>query len=289
MLHKLLSLTRPFILLDTETTGTDHETDRIIEIGFQEWGPQGIHNEWRTLVNPGIPIPPESTAVHHITDEMVKDAPTFSQLCGLPAELSNCDFGGQNIRFDLRILFEEMVRAGFSWNYTDARIIDSYRLEAVAIPRGLENLHEKYTGMKHDGAHGALSDVRASATVIAHQLMAHQMLPRDLDALHAAQWPGYIDVDGKFRMIDGVPKVAFGKWKGKAMRSVPRDYWVWVSGPKTTFSNEVKLIAAAAMRGVFPLPETQLPLLPAPEPVATAKCDGNHAGENCGDKECWLQ
>jgi DNA polymerase-3 subunit epsilon len=144
-----------------------------------------------------------------------------------------------------------MQRAGVSWSYVDARIIDAERLEQLAVPRTLSHLHEKYTGAKHDGAHGALSDVRASITVIGHQLQVHDALPRDLDALHAAQWPGWIDGEGKFRFVNGV--ACFGQWgkyAGKPMIKADKGYWDWVLTAE--FPADVKVLAAAAKLGKFP-------------------------------------
>lgn len=253
MLHELLTLTRPLFVLDTETTGSDPENDRVVEIGIQRWEATGMTKEWASYVNPGIPISPAATAVHHITDEMVKDAYTFRQLAANMAKgFINCDYAGQQVRFDLRIFSAEMARAGQPWDYNGARIVDSLRLEALAIPRDLSTLYEKYAGKKHDGAHGVLADVKASLAVIVGQLKAYSMLPRDLDQLHAAQWPGFIDAEGRFRIVDGIAKVMFGKWKGKPMRRVERDYWQWISGPKSTFSPEIKQIARAALLNKFP-------------------------------------
>src|ERR1017187_5294022 len=278
MLHKLLNLTRSCFAVDAETTGTDTQSDRIVEIGFQEWTADGMVKSWSSRVNPGIPIPPAATAVHQITDaDMLKcqkcgmgrmdtdrhvhlgddahefvPAYTFKQLApNLAKGLVDCDYAGQNIRFDLRILAAEFARAGVQWSYAGSRIIDSGKLEQLAVPRSLSHLHEKYTGAKHDGAHGALSDVRAAATVITKQLETHDTLPRDLDALHNLSWPGYIDSDGKFTMVSGVATVMFGKYRGKPMRAVDRDYWTWMSSAKSEFSDEIKRIANDAARGVF--------------------------------------
>jgi DNA polymerase-3 subunit epsilon len=71
MIHQLLTLTRPLIVFDCETTGVDTNTDRIVELGFQLWTADGLQKEWRSLVNPCVPIPAGATAVHHITDAMV--------------------------------------------------------------------------------------------------------------------------------------------------------------------------------------------------------------------------
>jgi len=253
MLNELLSLTRPLFILDTETTGINPRTDRIIEIGFQRWDATGMTKEWRTYVNPGIPIPSASTKVHHITDEMVKNAPRFQALAAnLAKGLVGCDYGGQQTRFDLKIIANEMKRASQEWDYVGARIVDSFRLEALAIPRDLSTLYRKYTGVDLVDAHGALADVKASHAVIIGQLKMHEILSRDLDELHKAQWPDFIDCEGFFRRIDGVAMIMFGKYQGKPMRDADSDYWKWMGGSKSTFSDEIKQIARQAMIGKFP-------------------------------------
>lgn len=280
MIHQLLNLTRPMFWLDCETTGTDVKTDRIVELGFEQWTAEGMVKEWRSLINPGVPIPAESTKVHDITDDQLRactkcayykeahpvavsdvtmqyceqfhPVPHFKQLApNLALGLVNCDFGGKNVRFDLRILAAEFARAGVEWGYVGARIVDAERLEQIAVPRTLSHLHEKYTGHKHDDAHGALSDVRASVTVVVHQLQAHPTLPRDLDQLHALQWPGFIDGDGKFRFNDGVACFGgWGKYANKPMHKVPVAYYDFILG--ADFSADVKALARDAKLGKFP-------------------------------------
>lgn len=269
MIHQLLSLTRPLFVLDTETTGTDTNSDRIVELGFQRWTADGMDKEWRSLINPGVPMPAGAQAVHGITDIMLNQCqrcgnlrigctceqfhavPMFKQLASnLAKGFADCDFAGKNVRFDLRIVAAEMKRAGVEWSYVSARVIDIDRLEQLAVPRDLGSLHEKYTGAKHDGAHGALSDVRASTTVIVKQLEAHEQLPRDLDKLHEAQWPGWLDDNGSFKMVNGVATCMFGKWRGRPMRAIESSYWDWIL--KNDFPGDVKALASAAKLGKFP-------------------------------------
>ncbi len=277
MIHKFLTLTRSLFLIDCETTGTDPQRDRIVELGFQEWTADGLKSGWRSLVDPGAPIPPSATKVHHIEDAMMKrcracsrraeehpaadpssvclefkPVPRFAQIAAkLARGLSDCDFGGQGVRFDLQLLASEMQRAGVEWSYLGARIVDSTRLEQLAVPRSLSHLYEKYTGNKLHGAHGALNDVVASGTVIARQLEEHLALPRDLDQLHAKQWPGWIDGDGKFRFVDGIACFSnWGKHAGRPMSAIPRDYYDFILG--ADFSADVKQLAADAKAGKFP-------------------------------------
>lgn len=283
MIHQLLTLTRPLFVLDTETTGTDPKTDRIVEIGFQRWEAAGMTKEWRSLINPSVSIPASATKVHGITDDdvakckacerpraahlqppvgtigeptrycegFIPAVPSFKQLAAnIASGLRDCDYAGKNVRFDLRIMAAEMRRAGQAWDYSAARIIDIDRLEQIAVPRSLSHLHEKYVGQKHDGAHGALSDVRAATSVIVKQLEAHASLSRDLDTLHQLQWPGWLCDGGEFRMIDGVPVCMFGKWRGQSMRRIDPGYWDFIL--KNDFPADVKALASAAKMGKFP-------------------------------------
>ena len=109
-----LNLKRPIIFFDLETTGTDTSNDRIVEISMVKVAPDGEKTIKTRRINPEMPIPAEATAVHHITDEDVKDCPTFKQIAkSLKAFMEGCDFGGFNSnRFDLPVLVEEFLRAG---------------------------------------------------------------------------------------------------------------------------------------------------------------------------------
>ena len=271
ILHQLLNLTRPLIVLDTETTGI-HSQARIVELGFQKWVPEdGMVREWKSLINPGIPIPEAAAAVHHITDDMVTGcqtcgqmrlgcqcnifhaAPQFSQIAVSLAEgFSDCDFAGKNIRFDLRVLTYEFLLAKQPWNYSFAYIVDIDRLEQIAEPRNLGALHKKYTGEEHEGAHGALSDVRASTTVIVAQLNTYPTLPRNVKEIHDLSWPGWLTTDGSFKLVNGVPTVMFGKHRNTAMQDVPPSYWDWII--KSDFPEDVKALAGKAKLKEFPRP-----------------------------------
>lgn len=283
MIHQLLNLTRPLFIFDTETTGVDPKSDRIVNLGFEQWGPEGLVKEWKTLVNPGGPIPAGASKVHGIYDAQMelcrecggynddvapdrckcppvedggpgsgfKPVFTFKQLApNLAKGFSNCDFGGKNVRFDLRILSAEMARAGVQWSYVGARIVDAERLEQLAVPRTLSHLYEKYTGEKLAGAHDAMNDVKASTTVIVKQLETHPTLPRDLDTLHRLQWPGWLCDGGEFKLVEGIATCQFGKWRGKPMKNIPLSYYDWIIG--SDFPADVKALAAAAKLGKFP-------------------------------------
>jgi len=268
MIHTLLSLTRPLIIVDTETTGV-HPEARIIELGFQVWDATGLIKEYRSLINPGVPIPAASTAVHNITDEMIEACqtclrprlecqcerfhitPRFDQIAtNLAHGFSHCDFGGKNVRFDLVRLTYEFGLARVPWEYGQAKILDGERLEQITHPRTLSDLYEKYKGEKLEGAHGALTDARASTEVIVGQLQRFEVLPRDLQALHELQWPGWLASDGSFKMVNGVPTCMLKKHRDVPMDRVPKSYYDWILS--ASFPEDVRKLAQNAKLGIYP-------------------------------------
>lgn len=273
MLNERLRLTRPLILFDLETTSLDVQTARIVEIGFQQWTANGLQKEWKSLVNPGVPI--TNSDKHHVTDLMVhscrvcnanersgvfivcscdekKPWPTFPQLAeSLARGFSNCDFAGKNVRYDLQILANEMIRARVAWSYVGAYVIDADRLEALGEPRDLSSLYRRRVGREPADAHHALADVQMTAELLDAQLRDFSKLPRDLSQLHELQWPGFIDAEGKFRFDKaGIPRCAFGKHRDAAMRDIPQSYYRWMA--EGDFSAEVKALAKDAQFGKFP-------------------------------------
>lgn len=282
MLHTVLNLTRPLVIFDLETTGVRVDSARIVEMAFRIYTAEGTTKHWRSLVNPGIPIPPETTETHHIKDsDMVgcrlcgqhssshpvpdsegggagnacpefKPIPFFKDIAETIAKgFSNCDFGGKNIRFDLQVLDAEMRRNRQPWSYEGAAVLCADRFEQIGEPRSLSALYKKHTGKDLVGAHSALVDVDASIEVMVQQLTKYATaLPRNLRSLHELQWPGWIDAEGKFRFKGNEPVITFGKHNGTPMRQVPRSYWTWIAG--NDFSPEIKRIAEEAAKGNFP-------------------------------------
>ena len=288
MLSKLLNITKPIVCVDCETTGLDVQTCRVVELAFQVFYHDGRPiKEWHTLIRTDVQISAEVSAIHGITSdtlgncqicrhskdehpvmqceeivgpcETFKPWPTFKQLAASLAKgFTDVDFCGQNVRYDLRILQAEMNRCNQPWSYAGAKVIDSKVLEQLAVPRTLSALYKKYTGQDHDGAHGAMADVKATVDVITGQLSTYLTIPRDVEKLHAAQWPGWIDSEGKFVFVNGVPCFSrWGKYGGRPMRDpeVNRPgrngtYWDFILGG--TFGEDVKQIASDAKLGKFP-------------------------------------
>ena len=281
--HELLTLTRPLHVIDVETTGLNVETDRIVEIGFQTWTAQGLKHEWRSYVNPGIPI--LNIADHHVTDDDVtlkcwkcqryleehrqypgnvalnpledcvewRAVPKFAQIAErLAAGFSDCDFAGKNVRFDLGIMLAEMKRAFVKWSFIGAAVIDADRLEAIGEPRRLADLYKKHLGREMTDAHHALEDVRATTDVLQIQLQKYkQVLSNDVRLLHELQWPGWITSGGEFRFDrEGIARCHFGKHRYTAMRYIPGGYWDWIL--RSDFPDDVRALAMDALKGKFP-------------------------------------
>lgn len=283
MIHQLFHLTRPFVFFDLETTGLDPKTARIVELAFLLYTAEGLQKEYRTYVNPGIPIPPETTAVHHITDALVQGCrvcersleahrqppagtigdptrecegfrpwPKFGDIARSIAKgFSNCDMGGKNVRYDLRVLSAEMERHAVTWSYAGACVIDADRLEQLGEPRSLSHLYEKHLGKKMEDAHEALADIKATVEIVDAQMRKYQKLPRDLRQLHEIQWPGFLDAEGKLKRVDGVVMFSMGKHANvplDKLLQIDRGYLTWIAY-KSDFSDEIKALVGKVLAG----------------------------------------
>jgi DNA polymerase-3 subunit epsilon len=253
-----LQITRPLVCVDLETTGTVPGVDRIIQVGIMRAQPNGTVREWASFVDPQIDIPAEATLAHKITNEMVAGAPTFADLAPmLVTGLSDCDFIGQHVKFDLRFLEAEFARGGWTWSYADAAIIDTLRIDQIKAPRTLEALLEKYCGEEHPDAHEALADVRAAVNVLAGELRAYPDLPQTVAELHALLWPrdpSWIDAAGKIVWRNHDACLGFGKNNGRSLREVAtrdRGFLEWML--RSDFPADVKEIVRNALDHKFPV------------------------------------
>lgn len=248
----LLKLDRPIIAFDVETHDMcPPEQARIVELGFIMFRPDGTTKTWQSLVNPGVPISTDTTKIHHITDEMVKDSPKFKQIAeSLTKGFNNCDYAGYNVKFDLRVLQGEMNRVGVKWNYTDARLVDGLRLWQISEPRTLGDAVQKYVGRKLSDAHRAMGDAQDAWDAIEGILKAHDKLPRTVQEIHDLCFPrnpDWVDEDGKiaWKGLDAV--LTFGKWVGTPLHLVETSYLNWMLNGN--FSETVKLIVRKTLAG----------------------------------------
>jgi DNA polymerase-3 subunit epsilon len=231
----------------------------------------GSIREWGSFINPGMPIPREATygeggefKGHGITDDMVAQAPTFADLApNLVKGFTGCDFGGFNIKFfDLPLIKAEFARVGIKWDYEGAKIIDCYKIWTIKATRRLSDGVEHFLGRKHEGAHRAVDDVKATVEIFAAQ-QARWSLPADVEALHQLQWPidpNAIDAEGKIVWKNGAATLMFGKnWKGKRLDLMSRRDLTWIV-ENYHQSPSVQKICADALEGRFPV------VVPSPVP-----------------------
>ncbi len=231
-----MNLKNPLVFFDLETTGLNTTRDRIIEISLLKVYPNGKEEVKTRRLNPEMPIPPESTAIHGITDEDVKDCPTFKQIAkSLADQLEGCDLAGFNSsRFDVPMLAEEFLRAGVDFDMGRRKLIDVQIIYHRREPRTLEAAYAFYCNKQLDNAHSAESDTRATYEVLKSQLKHYPDLANDIDAL-SKEYSSFNDnVDLAGRMIyneNGVEVFNFGKHKGKPVEEVLKNepsYYAWM-------------------------------------------------------------
>ncbi len=244
----MLTLDKPLIVFDLETTGTSPRKDRIIELAAIKVMPDGTEIEKCWLLNPTIPIPPETSAIHGITDDIVKDCPTFAEKAGeVFAFFEGCDLSGFNAdRFDIPCLEEEFARVGKAFAPTSRRHVDVQRIYHKMEPRDLSSAVRYYLGRNHEGAHGAEADTRATLEVLKAQMAKYPELPQTtaaMDEYLAPHDPLNADRQGLLRWKDGELLVNFGKKKGESLRSLflkEPNYLRWIL--KGDFDTEVRAI-----------------------------------------------
>lgn len=264
--HRLV-ITRPIVALDVEATGPYPDRDRIIELAVLKVLPSGEGREFQTLVNPEEPIPAEATAVHGITDDMVRTALPFREIAQrIQAGLTDCDLIAYNARrFDLRILHAEFMRYGFDDPLETAKVLDPYVIFQRQAPRDLAAAVRHYIETDAEFAgHRAMDDVTATIRVLSAQLeLTSGELPQSVDALHAFclhKDPSFIDEAGKIVWRSDVAVIAFGKNAGVPLEvlvaSDPR-FLEWIL--RSDFPADTRRIVAAALTGTFPMRATEVP------------------------------
>ncbi len=243
-----LKLDRPLVVFDIESTGTSPRKDRIIELAAIKVSPAGSEERKCWLLNPGIPIPPETTAIHGITDEIVKDCPTFADKANEIFEFfRDCDLSGFNAdRFDIPCLEEEFARVGLNFAATARRHVDVQRIYHKMEPRDLTAAVKFYLGRPHEGAHGAEADAAATLEVLKAQMEKYPALPKtsaEMDEYLVPHDPLNADRNGMLRWKDGELTVNFGKKKGESLTKLmlnEPNYLRWLM--KGDFDSEVRMI-----------------------------------------------
>lgn len=270
-----LNLTRPLIVFDLETTGLDFIRDRIIQISYIKVSPDGTEERENIFVNPEKPIPREVVELTGITDDDVKDAPTFKTLAPqLSEKFKGCDFAGYNSNhFDIPMLAEEFLRAGIDFDFSKVRLIDAQTIFHKMERRNLAAAYEFYCGRKMEDdyeAHRADQDTEATYRVLMGELDYYsperqtekeRQLENDMaflanlskknnnvDFAGRIIWAQAKDASGKPRVdAEGQPVMEevfnFGKHKGKPVAEVLRydpGYFSWICAGD--FTNNTKQV-----------------------------------------------
>lgn len=230
-----LSLTRPLVFFDIESTGLNVGTDRIVELALLKIDPSGNKTLKVYRVNPGMPIPPEATRIHGIIDEDVKDSPLFSAIAGeVAALIRGCDLGGYNSdKFDIPMLAEEFARADYDIDLKENKFVDVQAIFFQKEPRHLAAAYKFYCNKDLVAAHSAKADVEATWEILQAQLDRYPDLDRNVDSLSSfGQASRFVDFAGRIILDDRGDEVFnFGRYKGQKVIDVfrrDRSYYNWI-------------------------------------------------------------
>lgn len=268
-----LNLKKPLVVFDLETTGLDMVKDRIIQMSYIKVMPDGSETRKNLYVNPGMPIPEEVVALTGISDEDVKNAPTFKQLAAnFQKEFEGCDFAGYNSnRFDVPMLAEEFLRAGIDFDFSKCRLIDAQTIFMKMERRNLAAAYKFYCGRKMEEdfeAHRADQDTEATYRVLMGELDKYapgvqeepeRVLNNDMDELAKFSmqndnvdfagriiWQELKDAQGNVLTDEqGNPRkhevFNFGKYKGWDVAEILHKdpgYYTWVLGSDFTYNTK---------------------------------------------------
>lgn len=231
-----LNLKNPIVFFDLETTGTNINSDRIVEICYLKVYPNGNEESKTMRINPGMHIPEASTAIHGIHDEDVANCPRFKEVAAsIAKDIEGCDLGGFNSnRFDIPVLAEEFLRAGIDIDLSRRKFVDVQVIYHKLEQRTLSAAYKFYCNKNLEDAHSAEADTRATYEVLKAQLDRYpDVLENDIAFL--AEYSSYSrNVDFAGRMVyddNGVEVFNFGKYKGVSVAEVLHKdpgYYSWI-------------------------------------------------------------
>jgi DNA polymerase-3 subunit epsilon len=230
----MLQLIRPLAIIDLETTGINLGSDRIVEIAIVKIMQDGKKTVKRKLINPEMPIPQGSTDIHGITNEMIKDAPTFRQVANeLKQFLDNCDLAGYNSnRFDIPMLVEEFLRVGMEFEGKGRKLLDVQKIFHMMEQRTLSAAYRFYCNKELEGAHGAEADASATWEVLEAQVVKYPQLGTNIETiLKCIGEEAVVDFARRFTLENGVEVFNFGKHKGRSVAEILKaepQYYDWM-------------------------------------------------------------
>ena len=230
-----LNLKNPIVFFDLETTGTNINSDRIVEICYLKVHPNGNEETKTMRINPEMHIPEEASAVHGIYDEDVAECPTFKEVArNIANDIEGCDLAGFNSnRFDIPVLAEEFLRADVDIDMSRRKFVDVQVIFHKMEQRTLSAAYKFYCGKDLADAHSAEADTLATYEVLKAQLDRYEELQNDVAALaefstraESADFAGRILYNEKGEEVFG-----FGKYKGRSVAEVFRvepSYYSWM-------------------------------------------------------------
>ncbi len=244
-----LKLKNPIVFFDLETTGTNINSDRIVEIAYLKIHPNGNEESKTLRINPEMPIPEGATAVHGITNEDVQDCPVFKQVArNVAKDFEGCDIAGFNSnRFDIPVLAEEFLRAGVDdIDLGRHKLVDVQVIFHKMEQRTLSAAYKFYCQKNLEDAHSAEADTRATYEVLLAQLERYPELENDIAFL--SEFSCFTkNVDFAGRMVfdeNGTEVFNFGKYKGQPVSEVlKRDpgYYSWMLSSDFTLNTKAVL------------------------------------------------
>ena len=242
-----LNLKVPLCFFDLETTGINISQDRILEIAVIKVMLNGDMLRKSNILNPTIPISKESTAIHGLSDDDVRDKPTFKDVAKDYAKfMEGADLSGFNIlKFDVPILVEEFLRAGVDFDYSRKRIIDAQKIYHMMEKRNLATAYQFYCNKELENSHSAEADTQATMEVLFAQVEKYEnqivkdglgntigVIKNDMEDLNRLTSSDLIDLAGRMvRNGKGEAMFNFGKHRNKAVLTVLKDepsYYDWM-------------------------------------------------------------
>jgi len=230
-----LQLKNPLVFFDLETTGVNIVSDRIVEISYLKVYPNGDEESKTRRINPEMPIPPEATAVHGISDDDVKDAPTFKTIAkSLAAQIEGCDLAGYNSnRFDIPLLAEEFLRAEVEIDLMKRKFVDVQTIFHKKEQRTLSAAYKFYCDADLENAHTAEADTKATYEILQAQLDRYPDLQNDIAFLSDySAFNNNVDFAGRVIYNEKKQEVInFGKYKGRLAEEVLNadpGYYSWI-------------------------------------------------------------
>ena len=245
--QSMLNLKKPLVIFDLETTGTSIANSRIVELSYVKVLPDGKKEVTTMRINPTVAIPLETSLIHGIYEEDIKDAPTFKEIAkNLVKAMEGCDLGGFNvIRFDVPLLVEEFLRADINFDVTGRKMIDAQKIFHMMEKRTLSAAYKFYCDKNLEGAHSAEADTLATLAVLEAQIEKYNgqevtdnlgkkigLIENNMETLHQLTFSKMADLAGRISYNnENIEVFNFGKHKGKPVTEVLQrepSYYDWM-------------------------------------------------------------